>query len=81
MRKNNVLFVKLTVWLINNLWKKRLGCYYNKKNHIICRFYPTCSDYAIVALNKHGFFKGIKTTMQRIGRCTSTNTESCYDYP
>ena len=26
--------------------------------HNMCRFYPTCSNYAIDALNEYGFFKG-----------------------
>lgn len=81
MRKNNDILAKLTIWLIKNFWKKYFGIYYNKKHHIICRFYPTCSDYSIIALNKYGFLKGVKMTTQRIKRCTITNTESCYDYP
>lgn len=34
-----------------------------------CRFTPTCSSYAIVALQKHGMIKGIWLTVKRIGRC------------
>ncbi len=34
-----------------------------------CRFFPTCSDYAIQALNDFGFFKGIYLILKRIFRC------------
>lgn len=34
-----------------------------------CRFEPTCSEYGLQALAKHGFFKGLRLTVWRIGRC------------
>jgi putative membrane protein insertion efficiency factor len=34
-----------------------------------CRHYPTCSDYAIGALEKHGFIKGSYFSIVRILRC------------
>ncbi|MDR2580762.1 MAG: membrane protein insertion efficiency factor YidD [Fibromonadaceae bacterium] len=34
-----------------------------------CRFYPSCSSYAIEALELHGFFKGMALTVWRILRC------------
>ncbi|MDR2582105.1 MAG: membrane protein insertion efficiency factor YidD [Fibromonadaceae bacterium] len=34
-----------------------------------CRFYPTCSNYAIEALQKYGAAKGIWLTTKRILRC------------
>jgi putative membrane protein insertion efficiency factor len=34
-----------------------------------CRFTPTCSQYGIEAIKKHGPFKGGWLTLQRIGRC------------
>ena len=34
-----------------------------------CRFYPTCSSYAIEALQVHGFFKGTVLAVWRILRC------------
>jgi putative membrane protein insertion efficiency factor len=38
-----------------------------------CRFRPTCSEYAISALNKYGFFKGIFKASWRILRCNPWN--------
>ena len=34
-----------------------------------CRFYPSCSDYAREALEKHGAFKGVFLAVRRILRC------------
>lgn len=34
-----------------------------------CRFYPTCSQYAMDALSAHGFLKGICFTLVRLSKC------------
>lgn len=34
-----------------------------------CRYYPTCSNYAIEAIQKHGPFKGARLTFKRIISC------------
>ncbi|EFD94415.1 membrane protein insertion efficiency factor YidD [Megasphaera lornae] len=34
-----------------------------------CRFYPTCSAYAIEALQKYGVVKGSYFTLRRIAKC------------
>ena len=34
-----------------------------------CRFTPTCSQYAIEALRKHGPIKGVYLTVKRLLRC------------
>ena len=34
-----------------------------------CRYYPTCSHYAIEALEKHGALRGGWLALKRIGRC------------
>jgi len=38
-----------------------------------CRFYPTCSTYAIQALEKHGIIKGSIKAAYRILRCNPFN--------
>lgn len=40
-----------------------------KNNRRVCRFYPTCSTYAIQALEKYGIIKGTVLTIFRILRC------------
>ncbi|MDR0686313.1 MAG: membrane protein insertion efficiency factor YidD [Dysgonamonadaceae bacterium] len=34
-----------------------------------CRFRPTCSQYAIEAINKYGIIKGGWLTVKRLSRC------------
>lgn len=34
-----------------------------------CRFYPTCSEYAIQALRKYGVIKGGWKSIVRISKC------------
>ena len=35
----------------------------------VCRFSPSCSQYAVEALRKHGVFKGLWYTCCRLVRC------------
>ena len=39
------------------------------KTHDICRYTPTCSEYMIIAIKKHGLIKGIYLGIKRILRC------------
>jgi uncharacterized protein len=34
-----------------------------------CRHYPTCSEYAIEAVDKHGAFKGMGLALIRLLKC------------
>lgn len=34
-----------------------------------CRFYPSCSSYAVEALTRHGAARGSWLTVRRLGRC------------
>jgi len=38
-----------------------------------CRFYPTCSTYALIAIERYGFFKGGILSIKRILRCHPFN--------
>ena len=44
-----------------------------------CRYTPTCSQYAIEALEKRGFFVGTALTVWRILRCNPFNRHGGYD--
>jgi len=39
-----------------------------------CRYYPSCSVYAIEALEKHGAVRGSWLAMRRIARCNPFRT-------
>jgi putative membrane protein insertion efficiency factor len=34
-----------------------------------CRFYPTCSNYALEAIELHGVWRGGWLTLRRLSRC------------
>jgi len=34
-----------------------------------CRFYPSCSNYAVEAFTLHGFWRGLALTGRRLLRC------------
>ena len=34
-----------------------------------CRFYPTCSEYARLAIERYGVFKGTRLALTRIVKC------------
>lgn len=37
--------------------------------HNMCRYTPTCSEYAIISLKRYGVFKGSFISIKRILRC------------
>ena len=38
-----------------------------------CRFFPSCSEYAAEALEKHGALKGARLGLKRLFRCHPWN--------
>lgn len=38
-----------------------------------CRFTPTCSQYAVEAITKHGAARGFWLSMRRLSRCHPRN--------
>ena len=46
-----------------------------------CRFDPTCSTYALIALERHGAIKGSWLTVRRILRCHPWAAHGVDDVP
>ena len=44
-----------------------------------CRFTPSCSEYALLALEKYGFISGWGRTIKRLARCKPPHGGT--DYP
>ena len=57
MRRLLILIVKAYRYLLSPM----LG------NH--CRFYPSCSSYAVTALEEHGAARGSWLALRRLARC------------
>lgn len=53
--------------------------YSPKSKRNCCRFSPSCSNYAILAIEKHGFILGWKMAIKRINKCEFPNSGE--DYP
>lgn len=60
-RKLAILPIRIYQWCISPLFPKS------------CRFYPTCSSYAIEAITLHGILKGSWLALKRILRCHPFN--------
>ncbi|MGK0689426.1 MAG: membrane protein insertion efficiency factor YidD [Aquificaceae bacterium] len=45
-----------------------------------CRYYPSCSNYAIMAVEKHGVLRGMMKAMWRVLRCNPFS-KGGVDYP
>ncbi|MDD4127805.1 MAG: membrane protein insertion efficiency factor YidD, partial [Methanomicrobium sp.] len=54
------------------VYQKKISPLLNKKG-VKCRFYPTCSDYMIMAITKYGMIRGIIKGISRIKRCRPDN--------
>ena len=48
-------------------------------SHNKCRFNPTCSNYAIEAIEEYGAFTGTIMAIKRIFRCNPFNKHIGYD--
>jgi putative membrane protein insertion efficiency factor len=44
-----------------------------------CRFFPSCSNYAIQAVEKHGIYRGFLFAMKRVFRCHPFHCKAGYD--
>ncbi|MGE5612783.1 MAG: membrane protein insertion efficiency factor YidD [Bacillota bacterium] len=56
---------KILIYVIK-LYQKFISPLKGKKS---CRFYPTCSQYAIDAVGKYGVIKGCMLSIKRLLRC------------
>jgi hypothetical protein len=61
-----------TTFLLDNLSIKVIRLYQLYGKHLFtgrCRFEPTCSNYAIQAVEKYGILKGFHLIVKRLMRC------------
>lgn len=57
MKKVALLAIRLYQWTLSPF----LGS--------CCRFYPSCSHYALEVIEKKGFFKGTYSALKRVLKC------------
>ena len=58
----------LLIWLLKG-YRFAISPLYGQ----VCRFYPTCSAYALEAVTEHGALRGSWLAVRRIGRCHPWN--------
>ena len=80
MRREPNFLEKLSIFLIVEIHQKRLSPKFNRMGSK-CRFYPSCSNYGLIAIEKHGLLKGWFKTIGRIWRCNPWSDSSHVDYP
>lgn len=61
------------------LWVKLYQKFAPEKVRRSCLFYPSCSQYMLLAIEKYGFWKGFWKGLKRLGRCHYPNGGE--DYP
>jgi len=61
---------KIVLWCLK---KYQSFSFFQKYLGVSCRFYPTCSDYSIEAVEKYGAGKGLLLGLSRILRCNPWN--------
>ena len=71
MLKNNIFTQLLITGIV--LYQKTIspdhGILYYRYGTRRCRFFPSCSDYAIQILRQYGLGSGIVLLLKRVGRC------------
>ncbi len=55
---------RILVWIVK-AYQMVLSPFFGQQ----CRFYPTCSQYAVEAIQKHGALLGSYYTVRRLLRC------------
>lgn len=75
MKWSNFELKKILIGIIK-FYRKAISPY---KGNCHCRFTPTCSMYALKAIEKYGALKGTKLSVKRILKCHPFSKYSGYD--
>ena len=75
IRKKTALINRLALLLIRGYQK-----YISRLCYGSCRFYPTCSQYAMVSMHYHSFFKALYLIIKRLSKCHQYHPGG-FDYP
>lgn len=71
--------MKNTLLLGIRIYKRWLSPILSRK--IRCRFHPTCSEYAMLAIQLYGVRSGVLKAWNRLKRCRPDNFDTCIDCP
>lgn len=66
IREKVNLILKTTILLLIRFYQRYISIFLGKN----CIYYPTCSQYTIIAIERYGVIKGGYLGVKRILRCT-----------
>lgn len=69
--------MKRIVTFLIRTYQRRLRHLHNRA----CIYAPSCSEYAILAVQKHGSFRGLRYGYLRIRRCSGAMYQGGEDWP
>ncbi|PIP23931.1 MAG: membrane protein insertion efficiency factor YidD, partial [Candidatus Nealsonbacteria bacterium CG23_combo_of_CG06-09_8_20_14_all_38_19] len=58
------MLIKIVIKIIK-FYQAAISPYFGRN----CRFYPSCSEYMVLAVKKKGLFLGVFSGVKRISRC------------
>jgi putative component of membrane protein insertase Oxa1/YidC/SpoIIIJ protein YidD len=74
---------KLAAWLVWHIWQQESRLPHSHQSKTACHLYPSCSEFAAQALERHGIIEGVSLTINRVRRCRSIDAEAeqVIDFP
>lgn len=69
--------MRIVAVMLIRLYQRRLRQWHNRT----CIYTPSCSEYAIGAIERHGFIRGIRFATLRIRRCNGALYRGGVDWP
>lgn len=71
--------MKIIILHILKFYKKKISGFLSLNLGSACRYTPTCSEYAIQAIEDYGLLKGSSVGIKRFLSCNSYSKRSFYD--
>jgi putative component of membrane protein insertase Oxa1/YidC/SpoIIIJ protein YidD len=78
LRRHRSVYLAL---LFAFLYRRSAVHTYLHRNGYPCRFIPSCTDYAVRAVEKYGLVRGIWMTAGRLRRCSPSYLGDYVDFP
>jgi putative membrane protein insertion efficiency factor len=72
MKKKIFNIFRFVDWIISSIFLFLINIYRYFISPLLgknCRFYPSCSNYAMEAIKKHGAIRGVLLSVKRIMKC------------
>jgi putative component of membrane protein insertase Oxa1/YidC/SpoIIIJ protein YidD len=71
---------RMVAWFVTNYRRSALHTFLHRKGPA-CRFIPCCAEYPVLAVEKHGLWRGLALIGARFRRCTPDYVGDYLDFP